>query len=348
MRSLTIDGVSITEDGPAYCIAEVGHNHQGSVEKATLLFASAKKAGFHAVKVQKRDNKLLYTEAMFNSPYNSEAAFGATYGAHREALELDRDAYLLLQDNARKMGVSFFATAFDPNSAEFLYRLGMPAYKAASGDLKNIKLLKLLASYGKPLIISTAGAFLDDVKRAYDAIMPINNQLAILQCTAQYPCGADNLHLRVIETYLDEFPDVIVGLSDHHARTAMAVAAYALGARIFEKHVTLDRTWKGTDHAMSLEPHEQEQYVSDLRRAALAMGSPIKRPLACEEKPMYKMGKGVYANDFLEAGEELSSLVTSIKSPAQGMAPWKLDRFSGKSLRRDVSSEEPLSSGDVE
>jgi N-acetylneuraminate synthase/sialic acid synthase len=348
MRSLTIAGHVITQDGPAFTIAEVGNNHQGDLFKAEAMFQAARAAGFDAVKLQKRDIRSLYTQEMYDSPYTSEAAFGPTYGLHREALEFGRDAYVQLKDEARRLGLILFATAFDPVSARFLTQMGMPCFKVASGDLKNIPLLKLLAGYGKPLIVSTGGGSLEDVKRMYDCVMPINDQLAILQCTAAYPAGADVLHLRVIETYLKEFSDVLVGLSDHHARTDMAPAAYALGARIFEKHVTMDRTWKGTDHAFSLEPREQEEYIEGLRRTYLAMGSGEKRPLPIEEKPIYKMGKAVYATQPIAVGERITEENTALKSPAAGLSPHKWEKFANRRAKMEFGPDEPLSSGGLE
>jgi N-acetylneuraminate synthase/sialic acid synthase len=150
----------------------------------------------------------------------------------------------------------------------------------------------------------------------------------------------------VIETYLNTFPDVIVGLSDHHARTDMAPAAYALGARIFEKHITLDRTWKGTDHAFSLEPREQDEYIESLKRVYLAMGSPDKVPLPIEEKPIYKMGKAVYAAQQIAAGEQIGPHNVVIRSPVEGMVPWKMDKF--RVTTRGFDADEPLSSGGLE
>ena len=341
---MKIDDFEITQDGPAFTIAEVGHNHMGNPEVAHRMFRSAAKAGFVAVKLQKRDNKTLYTRDLYDSEYKSENSFGRTYGEHREFLEFNQNQYLALKHSAKLMGLVLFATAFDEPSAKFLEQLGVPCFKVASGDLKNIPLIRKIAAYGKPLIVSTGGGTLDDVRRVYDAVD--HAQLAILQCTAAYPCGADNLNLRVIETYLRQFPDCAIGLSDHHARVDMAPAAYALGARIFEKHVTLDHTWKGTDHAFSLEPQEQVAYIEGLARVHVAMGSGIKTPLPVEERPIMKMGKGVYTATQLEAGDKPRVV---IKSPAKGMVPYKLDgRFEGRVVNRPFREDEPLSSGDLE
>ena len=142
VRELTIDGRRIADDTACFVIAEIGHNHQGSVEKAQELFVLAKQAGVDAVKLQKRDNRRLFTRELYDSPYDNESSFGPTYGEHREALELDRSAYVELQACARELGLVFFATAFDEASADLLEELDVPAYKIASGDLRNTPLMR--------------------------------------------------------------------------------------------------------------------------------------------------------------------------------------------------------------
>ena len=147
MRELVIDGTRISDDGDCYVIAEIGHNHQGSVEQAQQLFLSASQCGVNAVKLQKRDNRSLYTRAAYDAPYDHENSFGPTYGEHREALEFDVGEYKELQACARELGLAFFATAFDEPSADLLAELDMPAYKIASGDLRNTPLLRHVASH---------------------------------------------------------------------------------------------------------------------------------------------------------------------------------------------------------
>ena len=143
----------IGDDSKCYVIAEIGHNHQGSVEKARELFREAKLAGAHAVKLQKRDNRGLYTRAAYHKPYDNENSFGSTYGEHREFLEFGVNEYLELQSYAAELGVDFFATAFDLASADFLHALDVPAYKVASGDLNSTPLLRHVASFGKPIFV---------------------------------------------------------------------------------------------------------------------------------------------------------------------------------------------------
>jgi sialic acid synthase len=342
LRSVAIDGVLISDEAPCYVIAEIGHNHQGDLEKARSLFLEARNSGAHAVKLQKRSNRTLYTRAMYEKPYDNENSFGLTYGAHREALEFGRDEYVELNAYAHELGITMFATAFDFESAEFLAALDTPAYKIASGDLRNIPLLKHVASIGKPVIISTGGGSMDDVARAYDAITAINPQVCILQCTATYPTQAEDMNLLVINALRERFPNVPVGLSDHYNGIAMAVAAYVLGARVIEKHFTLNHTWKGTDHALSLEPIGMRKMVRDLERVRAALGDGIKRPIDAELPALTKMGKTLVASRDLPAGHVIDRADVAIRSPGGGLGPQHLEMLLGVRLPSPLSLDQPF------
>jgi sialic acid synthase len=347
-RELTIGSTRVHDDGDCYVIAEIGHNHQGSVERAKDLFRAAKECGVDAVKLQKRSNRTLYTKAMYESPYDNENSFGLTYGAHREALEFGWDEYVELKRYAAEIGVTFFATAFDVESADFLAKLEMPAYKIASGDLNNLPLLTHVARIGKPVIVSTGGGSIDDVQRLYDEVKPINAQLCLLQCTASYPAEPEDMNLRVIGTFRDRYPDLVIGLSDHQNGIAMADVAYILGARVIEKHFTLNRAWKGTDHAYSLEPVGMRKLVRDLRRVRAALGTGQKQPLPVEKKPLFKMGKKLVAARGLPAGHVITAADVAIKSPNDGLPPYQLPAVLGKALRRDLAEDESLRFEDLQ
>jgi sialic acid synthase len=342
IRALRIDEFEITEDGDAYVIAEIGHNHQGSVEKAKQLFDEAKASGAHAVKLQKRDNRGLYTREMYNKPYENENSYGATYGEHREYLEFGKAEYEELKAYAAEIGITFFATAFDLASADFLAELDMPAYKIASADLINTPLLRHVAEVGKPMILSTGGATLDDVRRGYETVAEINPQVALLQCTAGYPAEWTELDLRVIGTYRECFPTAVVGLSSHDNGIAMAVAAYVLGARMIEKHFTLNRALKGTDHRFSLEPVGLRKMVRDLRRTRLALGDGMKTMYPSETEPIVKMAKKLVAARDLPAGHVLRNEDIAMKSPGDGLPPYELDRVVGRTLRHPISADTSL------
>jgi sialic acid synthase len=349
VRELVIDGRRIADDSPCFVIAEIGHNHQGSVEKAQELFVLAKQCGVDAVKLQKRDNRRLYTRALYDSPYDNENSFGATYGEHREALELDRGAYAELRACARELGLTLLATAFDERSADLLEELDMPAYKIASGDVRNTPLLRHVASFGKPLIVSTGGSTVEDVDRAVEVVTAVNPHLCLLQCTAAYPASIEELNLGVITTLRDRYPELVIGLSDHQDGIAMAPVAYMLGARVIEKHFTSSHTAKGTDHAFSLMPEGMRKLVRDLRRVPLAIGDGVKRPLPSEEQPLQKMGKKLVAARDLPAGHVLGDGDLVAKSPADGgLPPYMLDGLLGGTLVRALAEEEAILAGDVD
>jgi sialic acid synthase len=348
-RRLTIDGVEIHDAGDCYVIAEIGHNHQGSVEQAKAMLTVAKDCGANAVKLQKRANRTLYTREFFDQPYDNEFSFGSTYGEHREALELGGDDYVELQRYAREIGITFFATPFDFESADFLAELDTPAFKIASADLVNTPLLRHVAAFGKPILLSTGGATLDDVDRALAVVLPLNDQVCVLQCTAAYPCETEDLNLQVITTLRERYPDLVIGLSDHQNGISMALVAYMLGARVIEKHFTLNHAWKGTDHAFSLMPEGLRKLVRDLRRVPVALGDGVKRPLPVEANPLEKMGKKLVAARDLEQGHVLAARDIAIKSPADGgLPPYELDRLVGRRLRRGLAFEDFVTFDDVE
>jgi sialic acid synthase len=346
-RSIRIGETEISDDSVCYVIAEVGHNHQGSLEQCKRMFDEARRCGADAVKLQKRDNRSLYTAAFFNKPYDNPNSFGPTYGEHREALEFGYSEYFELREYAREIGLCFFATAFDIPSAEFLAELDMPAYKIASADITNLPLIRRVAAIGRPMIISTGGAEMDDVCRAYEAAATLNAQLALLQCTAGYPAAWEELDLRVIETFREQFPDSVIGLSSHDNGIAMPVVAYTLGARIVEKHFTLDRAMRGSDHAFSLEPQGMRKMVRDLRRAHVALGSREKRRHESEIKPILKMAKKLVAARDLEAGHVLSEEDLASKSPADGIPPSRMDEFIGCALNQPLARDATLTEDHV-
>lgn len=346
-RELVIEGYRIHDDGNCYVIAELGHNHQGNLETAKELFRAAKECGANAVKLQKRDNRTLWTRAMYSKPYDHENSFGATYGEHREALEFGLEEYRELQRYAQEIGITFFATAFDFRSADFLAELDMPAFKIASGDVTNIALLKYVAGFQKPMLVSTGGATMEDVQRAYDVIMAITPQLCIMQCTSGYPCAFEEMNLSVITAYRERFPDIVIGLSAHDSGIAMALAGYILGARVIEKHFTLNRAMKGTDHAFSLERPGLRRLVRDLLRARGALGDGIKRPYPSEVSPLYKLGKKLVVARDLPASHVLTGEDIAIKSPNDGLPPYEVENVIGKVLLRPLKEDENISFEDL-
>lgn len=290
-RELLIAGRRIADDATPFVIAEIGSNHQGDVTKAEDLIRAAAQAGADAVKFQKRDNRTLYTPAEYDAPYNSEHAFGSTYGEHREFLELDFEEFSHLKAFAESFGLVFFATAFDLPSVEFLARLNVPAIKIGSGQVTDAELLTTAAQVGVPLIVSTGGCSLVDVHRAAAILCEHGAVFGLLHCVSIYPCPAERLNLRVIEVLRGLYPQTVIGHSDHYDGPRFAELAWALGARIFEKHFTLDRSAKGSDNAFSLEPAGMASLVKTLTLLPLAIGDGRKSRLPEEAPALVKMGR---------------------------------------------------------
>lgn len=346
MREITIDGTLIDEESDCYVIAEVGNNHCGKVSKCKQLFNEAKHAGANAVKLQKRDNKTLYTEEMYNQPYINPNSYGATYGEHRDFLEFNKDEWLELQEHANEIGITLFATPFDIPSADFLAGLNMPAYKIASADITNIPLIRHVDSFGKPMIVSTGGANLIDIERAYKNI---TSDVAFLHCVACYPNLPADMNLFAIRGLLHRFEEHIIGFSDHYNGLMMSESAFSLGARIIEKHFTLDHTAKGTDHALSVEPYGLECLVKNLKRLKVAYGSSEKKRLPSEESAIGKMGKSIYPVHGMGVDEVITEDNVCLKSPAtkDGLTPDMVYELVGKKTKEILIITKPITKEDI-
>ena len=341
MRKFVIKNKIITDNSDCFVIAEIGNNHKGDIKIAKKMFLAAKKCGADAVKLQTRNNKFLFTKKMYDTVYNSYNSYGQTYGLHRDNLEFKKKDYLHLKKYAEDLDLVFFSTPFDFKSVDFLENIKTPMYKIGSGDLTNIPLIEYINSTKKPIILSTGGGNLKDVLRAYK-VLKKNKNLAILQCTSAYPCNAEDLNIRVVETYRKKFKNNIIGLSDHLSGISSSILAYALGARIIEKHFTLDRSWKGTDHSFSLEPKGLKKLINYLKESRKALGNGKKVSLKKEKDPIFKMAKKLVASKNLKRGNKLKRDDIAIKSPNDGIPPYHLGKFIGKTLKVDLKKDDNL------
>ncbi|MDP7194519.1 MAG: N-acetylneuraminate synthase family protein [Dehalococcoidia bacterium] len=338
-REINLDNQIINDNSNCFVIAEIGNNHQGELENAKKLITLAKQSGVSAVKFQKRDNVNLFTEEMFNSPYTGPQSFGPTYGEHRMKLELSENDFKELIQYSKKEKITFFATPFDIKSAEFLHKLGTPAFKIASLDLNNLSLLKTVAEFNLPTIISTGATTLDQVKRTYDVVSGINNQIAIMQCTSEYPAKSIHINLNVIKKYRQEFPNAIIGYSGHDFGTSIPIAAFSMGARIIEKHFTNDKTLKGTDHQFSLTPNEMASLIKELHEVKLSLGDGEKIIYPEEQLSKFKMGKKLVASKKLNMGHIIQENDISIKSPGDGISPFEIDTILGKTIKKSLNKD---------
>ena len=343
-RSLVIRNHVIADDEPAYVLCEIGSNHQGDIETAKHMIKAAAENGASGVKLQKRDNASLFSQAMADEPYTGKHGFGPTYRKHREALEFDELQHVELLHYAHRCGVDYLCTAFDLPSLTLLDAIGVDGIKIASGDMLTFPLVDAAFETGRPVIISTGGWDFEQVCKAVDHYDQHGAPYALLHCTAEYPCPYEQTAIRVIESYRQCF-NAVIGYSGHEMGWGIMPAVYALGARVIEKHYTLDRTWKGADQHFSILPSELREMTRALEqtRCALMMGGE-KVAQAGESRAMSKLGKSIYTLRDLTAGHVLTGADVCMKSPmvAGGITA---DRFSdviGRTLSSDVSRDAAL------
>lgn len=307
----------VGEGHPVFVIAEIGQNHQGNLDMAKEMITAAKAAGADCVKFQKSSLKDKFTQSVLSRPYPGPASWGKTYGEHKEYLEFSHDDYVELQRHARAVGVFFTASAMDKVSASFLESIQVPFLKVGSGDANNTLMLKALAERKQlNLVVSTGMSSMESVRHIYNIIKEVREdemKLALLQCTSAYPTSSEDANLKVLQTYRQVFPDVVLGYSGHEEGFVATLGAVALGAKVVERHVTLDKSLKGSDHCCSLTMSELEAMIKAMRTMELCLGSPEKRFLASEGPCWEKLGKSVVAAHSLEKGSVLTEQDISIK-----------------------------------
>ena len=275
---------------PVYVIAEIGLNHNGDVEIAKQLIDVAADAGAQAVKFQKRTPEISTPEHMKNTP--RETPWGTmTYLQYRYRVEFDREQYIEIGDYATLRGLAWFASPWDEPSVDFLEDLNVVAHKVASASLTDTGLLRALAATGKPIILSTGMSTIEQVDAAVDLLDP--DKLIVLHATSTYPLPPEEANLRMITTLSGRYPGIPIGYSGHERGLQISLAAVALGAVAVERHITLDRTMWGSDHAASLEPTGFEHLVRDIRIISEAMGDGIKRVFPGELAPLSKLRRVV-------------------------------------------------------
>lgn len=329
-------------DDQSFIIAEVGQNHQGDESIALSYVSEFARAGADAVKFQTRNNKSLFAPCAYDRTYNSENAFAPTYGAHREKLELDSGFLVELKAECVANNVFFMSTPFDEPSLSLLLDVGVDLLKVASFDLGNIPFLLEISETALPVVLSTGGGNSWQIEKSISCLRSGGAPLAVLHCVSEYPCPADRLGLQKIEELSGLFPDLSIGLSDHFNGILSGPIAYMKGARVFEKHVTLNRAWKGTDHSFALNVHGFENFVRDIRRVPQMLSVRSNDELG-QEPVFKKLGKSVVAKRDLQAGHKLLPQDLSSKIFVEtGLPVRESYRLIGKTLLRTVKAGEKV------
>ena len=278
---------SIGENESPFIIAEIGNNHNGSIDNAFELIKIAKEIGVDAVKFQVKNIEKSFSKELLDSSYVNENSFGKTYREHKQALEFSKEQLIKLYEFSNKIGIICFSTPFDTDSVELLETIDNPIYKISSFHVMDIPLIEKVAKTQKPIIMSTGMSSLDEIDKAVELIRSHNDQLILLQCTSCYPTNDEDVNLSVIPSLRNRY-NCPVGYSGHERGIAICTSAVALGACVIERHFTIDRTLKGPDHASSIEPIGMKDIVTRSKKIFNALGNPSKSVLDCELKNRQK------------------------------------------------------------
>ncbi len=331
-----------------FVIAEVGQNHQGDLECAKEFIRIFALAGADCIKFQTRNNRYLFSADAYEAEYANENAFAPTYGEHREKLELKPEWLPLLKEECVKNGVKFMSTPFDEPSLELLCEIGVDSLKVASFDLGNLPFISKIAKSNRPVAMSVGGGNLEQIRASVNVLLEANDDVAVLHCVSEYPCEHNRLGLNAIEALTREFPRCVIGSSDHFNGTLSGPVAYLKGARVFEKHVTLNRAWKGTDHSFALEPEGFRKFVRDIKRVRHMM-TPKPADDLGNEYVFRKLGKSLTASRSIQAGEVITLESLSGRIFKTTYIPVREScRVIGRIAKRDIGSGAPIHYSDLE
>jgi N,N'-diacetyllegionaminate synthase len=328
---------------PVFIAAEAGVNHNGDPALARRLVDAAAECGADAVKFQTFRVDALVSRSAPKAGYQVETTgAGESQRDMLAGLELSLEVLAELKDRATKHGLIFFSAPFDEESADVLDALAVALFKVPSGEITNLPLLRHVAAKGRPIILSTGMADLEEVGQAVAAIRAAGDPpLAVLHCLSAYPAPVGEVNLRAMDSLASRF-GCPVGFSDHTLGIEIAVAAAARGAAIIEKHLTLDKTLPGPDHRASLDPAEFGAMVRAIRAVESALGDGVKRPMPSEADTRRVARKSLVAARALKAGERIAAGDLASKRPGTGISPAELPRVLGLPLARDIAADEVI------
>ena len=318
---------------PTFIIAEAGVNHKGSLERARQMVWEAAGAGADAIKFQSYKAETLVTRWAPRYWQDREPS-GTQYAIFKQSDAFGEDEFASLFQECERAGISFLSTAFDLQFVDLLDELGMPAFKVASADITNHPMLRHIAGKGKPILISTGASTMQEIESAVQVLHDEgNDQIILLHCVLSYPTPNEHANLLRIPALGQAFPDCIIGLSDHtipDTSVTVPVAAVALGAAVVEKHYTLNRSWPGDDHYLSVDSHLLSTMVENIRIVEAAMGSPEIGFLPIEEAARRYARRSIVAAHDIPAGTKLCEWMLTMKRPGTGIQPSEMARVVGR------------------
>ncbi|XP_077574578.1 N-acetylneuraminate-9-phosphate synthase-like [Stigmatopora nigra] len=336
-------GRMIGGEHPCFVIAEIGQNHQGDIEIAKKMIKMAKDCGADCAKFQKSELQYKFNKRALERPYKTKNSWGETYGDHKRHLEFSHEQFRELQKYAKEVGIFFTASGMDEMALEFLHEINVPFFKVGSGDTNNFPYLENAAKKGRPMVVSSGMQSIQVMRQAYKTVKEHNQNFVFLQCTSTYPLDPTDVHLKVIPEFQKEFPDIPIGYSGHEPGICVSVSAVALGAKVVERHVTLDKTWRGSDHAGSLEPAELAEMINSIRMVEQALGCGLKKRLPCEEPFHRKLGKSVVAKVKIPKGSVLNAQMLAVKvAEPMGVGAEDIFQLLGKVVNEDIDEDESI------
>lgn len=337
-HSIQIGETEISEHSPAYIIGEAGVNHNGNLDTAIKLIDAASVAGVNAVKFQMFRTEEIILKNIEKAPYQKKTTDAAQSQYEMlKKLELTSENHLYLKEYSQKKGITFLSTPFERESLKELAVLDLPAIKIAATDVTNIQYLKQVASLGKPIILSAGMCYLEEIRKALETIYTVNKDVILLQCTANYPIEDEEVNLNVIDTLKKEF-DILIGYSDHSRGVGASPFAVAKGAKVIEKHFTLDKNSEGPDHKASVTPEELKQLVEDIRRVERYLGSSIKTPTFSEQFTRRSLQKCFVASRTIKKGEVFTDEnIVAKRTNGTGISALYYEDLLGRVAVRDFS-----------
>jgi N,N'-diacetyllegionaminate synthase len=338
----------IGNKNPIFIIAEIGINHNGNLEFAKKLIDVAETAGADAVKFQSFIAKNLVTSTAKAALYQQNSDTNLKQIKILEKAELGFDELKILKSYSENKGLIFLSTPFDLDSLKFLKKLDLDAYKISSGDLTNPILLNEIARIGKPILLSSGMANIEEIKESLQWINENGcKNIGIMQCTSCYPTKQKDSNLNVITTLKNSF-NIPIGFSDHTLNSLSAIVSVGLGVDFIEKHITLDNSMNGPDHKMSMNPNDFQKYVELIRNAEQCLGNEIKQTLSCEEEIKKIARKSIVSKKFLSKNHIVTKNDLDVKRPGTGILPKFFNDLLGKKTKKNLESDTVLNWDDFE
>ena len=346
---LKIGNTLIGDDHPTWFIADIAANHDGSLERAKHLIHLAAEAGADAAKFQNFRGPEIVSDYGFshmNAQVSHQAKWKKSVTQVYDEASVPFDWTPILKEECDKVGITYFSAPYDFDAIDMLDPF-VPAYKIGSGDITWIEACLRMARKGKPVLLATGASTIGDVQRAVDAILPVNTQLVLMQCNTNYTAADgnfDSIHLNVLKTYRQMWPDLVLGLSDHTHGHATVLGAVALGARVVEKHFTDDNHREGPDHAFAMNPTSWAEMVTATRQLERAMGSANKTIAENEHDTVVVQRRCLRAAQDVKAGQTLTREMIDVLRPATpgAIMPYDIDLVVGRVARLDIPAGQEL------